>query len=309
MIKKIIYLLTIIIAIAIVNLSYYSINDNDYFKIRAVQDYIALKQSSQTIALWTYFDKSKIDQNLTTLIQYCEENQITMLMQKESNDEGISIMDFYVYGNDNSLFDTLKLNKNEEVDFSNITTDQYYTTRSHEERSSGTLLTIQENFFETSLDQFRIHNMANVKNAIEQNDNEINVCVYLHDREASYNQLMSMLKTEGISAEDMAGGYAPAQLKILEGENVQRVQSILVLSTVLIGLLLAVYFLKSKREMMIKRLNGVSILNIIVHKMGMFFFINIFIFGLTLFLTTLLICGSIHYTNKDLYELNIYIFL
>ncbi len=302
MVKKIIYILTIICSIIIGMESYDAIRHNDFGKIGAIPDYLVIQEKHP----YKYIEL-KLNKNAKKyfheILSFCNERNVDFIVGDAEYIDGEYHATNYIYSKKKNLFSKLKIVNYQDIDFSDIKSNQYYTTNINDKNSRGILRTIDEYFFDNS-SQFTIKNMYETDKIIELlHSTYYGTYFYINDKD--YQDLEKVFKENRIQYEDITKGYSPAQIQEVQDEEAEYLENILLSSVIIIGLLISVYLLKSHRKIMIMRLNGVSILKIIRIMIFPFFVMELLLFSLGLYLTTYFCAGYINQYNSDMYFSNI----
>lgn len=145
--------------------------------------------------------------------------------------------------------------------------------------------------------------MNSIDEAIKNNDNKIAMQLYTNNTEKLLNDMSILMKEANISFQNVTEGYSPAQIKVVNNEKMEKLFMMFILSITLIVLLLMIDILKMKRTIMIKRLNGLSILKIIKSEYLFFFISEMIFFIVALIGSMYLMTGKINVYNANYYDL------
>lgn len=127
MIKKIIYVLTLLIAFMTSSLSYTSITLIDDCYIGAIPDYVTIQED--TDILYFYLDfQGDIKAGIDRILRYCQDNKQTIMMISSFNNAGTNYINWYFYSQNRNDLDGLKIKKQQDIDFSQYSEKMYYTT-------------------------------------------------------------------------------------------------------------------------------------------------------------------------------------
>lgn len=301
MVKKIIYILTIICSIVLGMESYDAIRHNDFNNTQGVTEYISIQENKSYKFIYLQ-SKNDATKSFYEIIKFCNQRNIDFVVRSEEDDyRGLRVTN-YVYTKKKNLFSKLKIVNYQDIDFSDIKSNQYYTTDINDKNNKGILRTIDEHYFDDG-SQFTIKNMHETDKIIKMLKSSSGMCFFVNDKD--YNDLEKLFKENRIQYEDMTKGYSPVQIQEVKEERAEYLENILLSSVIIIGLLISVYLLKSNHKMMIMRLNGVSILKIIRIMILPFFIVELLLFSLGLYLTTYICAGFINQYNYDMYFSNI----
>ena len=301
MVKKIIYILTIICSIVLGMESYDAIRHNDFNNTQGVTEYISIQENKSYKFIYLQ-SKNDATKSFYEIIKFCNQRNIDFVVRSEEDDyRGLRVTN-YVYTKKKNLFSKLKIVNYQDIDFSDIKSNQYYTTDINDKNNKGILRTIDEHYFDDG-SQFTIKNMHETDKIIKMLKSSSGMCFFVNDKD--YNDLEKLFKENRIQYEDMTKGYSPVQIQEVKEERAEYLENILLSSVIIIGLLISVYLLKSNHKMMIMRLNGVSILKIIRIMILPFFIVELLLFSLGLYLTTYICAGYINDYNSDMYFSNI----
>lgn len=302
MIKKIIYVLTLLIAFMISSLSYTSITLIDDCYIGAIPDYVTIQEDKDILYFYLDF-QGDIKEGIDNILKYCQDNKQTMMMISSFNDAGTNYINWYFYSQNRNDLDGLKIKKQQDIDFSQYSKKMYYTTDRKAKNSAGQFVTIDSHYYENAPHQYNLYNMNGIDEVIKNNDNKIAMQLYTDHTEKLLNDITIILKESNISFQNITEGYSPAQIKIVNNEKMEKLFMMFILSIVLIVLLLMIDVLKMKRTIMIKRLNGLSILKIIKSEYLLFFISEIILFIIVLIGSMYLMTGKRNIYNANYYDL------
>lgn len=310
MIKKGIWVITIFISIMIAYLSFTNMENVQYYQLGAIQDYISIQEEKETMMLWSQFQNGYQEEGVQSLIDYCKEHDLTMVMVAGDNKGGVHFSDYYLYTDRLDILDGLNfIDKDCTIDFSQYNTHQYYTTYQNDTDNQGLMVTVNKEFFTDFYNQYSIHNFYKVVDVIKNKGNKISLFLYSNDKENLLNDMNSTFSKGHISYEDLTGGYAPAQLLDIHKENNINLIKVMVVLVVIMGLLIGIYLMKLKREIMIMRLNGLSLLKIMKMKLGYFVFIELGVYLLALIISMYINAGTLQSYNVNYYQLIIKYFI
>ena len=302
MIKKIIYILTILIAFMISSLSYTFITEIDSCNIGAIPDYITIQEKKNVAYFYLNFD-GDIRQGVNKLLKYCQDNNQSMVMIHSYNDAGTTYINWYLLSQNANDLKGLKVDKRKDINFSKYDKKEYYTTDTNDNKSMGKLVNIDPDYYNDAPYQYSLYNMNGIEEVIKNNNNQIALQLYSNNKEALVNDMSEIFKEANMTYRDVTEGYAPAQIESVSNEEGNKVKKLLIISSVLIVLLLILYVLRLKRTIMIKRLNGLSILKIMQSEFLVFFISEVFIFTISLLGFMYLKTGAITIFNINYYNL------
>lgn len=97
MIKRGIWLITIFISVIIGYLSFVNMENVQYYQLGAIQDYVSSQIQKETIMLWSQFQNEHQKEGVMSLIDYCQEHHLTMLMVTGDNQGGVHFSNYYLY--------------------------------------------------------------------------------------------------------------------------------------------------------------------------------------------------------------------
>lgn len=310
MIKKGIWIITIFISIILGYLSFVNMETVQYYQLGAIQDYISIQENKETIMLWSQFQEGYQQEGVNSVVDYCQNHNLTMLLVAGDNKGGIHFSDYYLYTQQSDILNGLNFtNKRQSIDFSQYNTHEYYTTYQDDQEYQGLMVTVNKEFFNNFYNQYRIHNFYKVEDIIKDKGNQISLFIYSNHRESLLNDMNDVFLKGHVSYQDLTDGYSPAQLIDIHQENNMNMIKIMVILIFIVGLLLILYLMKLKRQIIIMRLNGLSILRIMQKKLGGFLFVELIVF-----ITSLLICmfinaGKLDSYNREYYQLFIKYFV
>lgn len=303
MIKKLIYLLTIINVFVMSLLSYTSIISLDDCHIGAIPDHITIQEKNKVLYFYLDFNED-ITKGIDEILNYCQAKRQTIMMISSYNKSGTHYVNWYLYSQNKNDLKGLKIIKQKDIDFSKYDTKQYYSTNKKDIDSIGQLVTIDFNYYDNAPDQYTLNNMNEICKVIKNNDNKIAMQLYSNNPENLLNDMMHIFQNENIACNNVTDGYYPAQIETVNDEKMKKLNILFILSTILIVLLLIIYILKLKRTIMIKRLNGLSVFKIMLSEFGIFMFNEIIIFIVSLLIFMYLKAGDLSIYNANYYELS-----
>ena len=304
MIKRGIWVITIFISVIIGYLSFVNMENVQYYQLGAIQDYVSSQIQKETIMLWSQFQNEHQKEGVMSLIDYCQEHHLTMLMVTGDNQGGVHFSNYYLYTDQSDILNGISYSdKNQTIDFRQYDRHQYYTTYQNDPNNSGVMVTVNKEFFHDFHDQYRIHNFYQIDEVIKNNNNHISLFLYSNHREDLLTDMNNVFLKGHISYQDLTDGYSPAQLDNIHQDNQMNMLKVMVVMIVVIGLLLVVYLMKLKREIMIMRLNGLSIFKIMRMKLGYFVIVEMFVFMISLIITMYINAGKIAVYNYAYYQL------
>ncbi len=281
--------------------SYDAIRHNDFNKMQGVTEYISIQENKSYKFIGIQPEKDAI-KSFREILNFCNQRNVDFVVRDEGYVGGEYYVTNYVYSKKKNLFSKLKIINYQDIDFSDIQSNQYYTTNINDKNSRGILRTIDEHYFDDGT-LLTIKNMYENDRIIEMLESSVNMSFFVNDKD--YQDLEKVFKDNRIKYEDITKGYSPVQIQEVQDEEAEYLENILLSSVIIIGLLISVYLLKSHRKMMIMRLNGVSILKIIRIMIFPFFVMELLLFSLGLYLTTYFCAGYINQYNSDMYFSNI----
>ena len=127
MVKKIIYILTIICSIVLGMESYDAIIHNDFNNTQGVTEYISIQENKSYKFIYLQ-SKNDATKSFYEIIKFCNQRNIDFVVRSEEDDyRGLRVTN-YVYTKKKNLFSKLKIVNYQDIDFSDIKSNQYYTT-------------------------------------------------------------------------------------------------------------------------------------------------------------------------------------
>jgi len=190
MVKKIIYILTIICSIVLGMESYDAIRHNDFNNTQGVTEYISIQENKSYKFIGIQPEKDAI-KSFREILNFCNQRNVDFVVRDEGYVGGEYYVTNYVYSKKKNLFSKLKIINYQDIDFSDIQSNQYYTTNINDKNSRGILRTIDEHYFDDG-SQFTIKNMHETDKIIKMLKSSSGMCFFVNDKD--YNDLEKLFK-------------------------------------------------------------------------------------------------------------------
>lgn len=308
-IKSFILFLTCILAIVMSFFSYEYQNLSYYYKYFSYNDYITLLEEKEVVPLWIELNdpsQDSISDLLTQLTVFSSENNVDYaIVTNVRKDISTSVNKYYLYINNQAVYDDFKERGAMGIDFASIQSQGYYTTDINDKEATGKVRILDNYIF----NQYATHSQfLPVLQSINEIENQKGFYVYFYSNHAQLfsEKIESWLQEKYsnslhyINDKDI---YHAAELENFSQESINKLRSLLISIGFIYGTYLIVYFMKKKRHIMIQKIYGISV-NKIVFKDLIYLFLCIFlIFNIILYGSNYMISHQQTFTDNTLFHM------
>ena len=203
------------------------------------------------------------------LIEFAGNEEITYVYSYEKNDDQLmyTILNRYIFSSRNDVMEAFDINIKDEIDFSCLDTDAYYSS-AVDDQSSGRIMILDNHFFDQYLQIFNFKTFNKIEEC-KDNDLYINIVC----KEKVFNKFIEFLYgyDESISVSNHTGNIN--EITILnESEGIiAQGKKLLQFNVIVFAVIIISMILKQNRNYMIRRMMGTSTIKIFINEFGKLF--------------------------------------
>ncbi|WP_278853997.1 DUF1430 domain-containing protein [Thomasclavelia spiroformis] len=203
------------------------------------------------------------------LIEFAGNEEITYVYSYEKNDDQLmyTILNRYIFSSRNDVMEAFDINIKDEIDFSCLDTDAYYSS-AVDDQSSGRIMILDNHFFDQYLQIFNFKTFNKIEEC-KDNDLYINIVC----KEEVFNKFIEFLYgyDESISVSNHTGNIN--EITILnESEGIiAQGKKLLQFNVIVFAVIIISMILKQNRNYMIRRMMGTSTIKIFINEFGKLF--------------------------------------
>lgn len=203
------------------------------------------------------------------LIEFAGNEEITYVYSYEKNDDQLmyTILNRYIFSSRNDVMEAFDINIKDEIDFSCLDTDAYYSS-AVDDQSSGRIMILDNHFFDQYLQIFNFKTFNKIEEC-----KSIDHYIHIVCKEKVFNKFIEFLYgyDESISVSNHTGNINEITiLKESEGIIAQG-KKLLQFNVIVFAVIIISMILKQNRNYMIRRMMGTSTIKIFINEFGKLF--------------------------------------
>ena len=203
------------------------------------------------------------------LIDFTSNEEITYIYNEVENDDQLmyTIFNNYIFSNRNDVMEAFDINIKDEIDFSRLDTDDYYSS-AVDDQSNGRIMILDNHFLDLYLEKYNFKTFNKIKES-----KSIDHYIHIVCKEKVFNKFIEFLYDydESISVSNHTGNINEITiLKESEGIIAQG-KKLLQFNVIVFAVIIISMILKQNRNYMIRRMMGTSTIKIFINEFGKLF--------------------------------------
>lgn len=265
--KKLLVIIVGLFSLLMVYLSVKEVNiiqgTNLYLAGYTIADYFNEKNYSLSIS------GNNFKTIYNALVEFAGNEEITYVYSYEKNDDQLmyTILNRYIFSSRNDVMEAFDINIKDEIDFSCLDTDAYYSS-AVDDQSSGRIMILDNHFFDQYLQIFNFKTFNKIEEC-----KSIDHYIHIVCKEKVFNKFIEFLYDydESISVSNHTGNIN--EITILnESEGIiAQGKKLLQFNVIVFAVIIISMILKQNRNYMIRRMMGTSTIKIFINEFGKLF--------------------------------------
>lgn len=287
MIKKLLILITGIVALLLMCSTYDFYNMRYVMKVDSFQDQIAYVEQKMAVPIWIEFtNDDDVYPFMQELIGYAKKNDITIMVATPDNNNTKELLRFSIYTENDKSIQSLYIETDETIAFDEERDSLYYASDPTDTNSAGRIISLDQKYFTLNSRSYAIGTFMSGYDTVLHNK-----CGEFY----FYVDSVNIVKTDLDKIVDNGTFYGEIHLEnqfevthsadsadINEGYDSNIFPIIISLIFIYI-LLLIIDVSRKRKELMIMRMQGISVLYILKKQFFLFFLLSLLCFTLVLF--------------------------
>lgn len=270
MIRKMLVFISCVIACMLVYFAYDAYDQKNVITLGTYQDYIQEITGQKMLpTLFEFSNKEMIDESLQSLMNLAKTHDATLVSVTSKTNGLRETYTYGIYSSNEGILSHIKYDGQEAIDFENMDTPQYISTDQSDQNRIGTILSLSNRYFKNKV--YNLATFITAKDTFAENQNGM-IYIYADDTDAFLADLAATIHDrehfpQSISYTNI-DGYTSAQLDKIQAITTEHILPLLISCATIFTILLIVYITKMKKEIMIQRMNGISVASFIHLKLG-----------------------------------------
>jgi len=203
------------------------------------------------------------------LIDFTSNEEITYIYNEVENDDQLmyTIFNNYIFSNRNDVMEAFDINIKDEIDFSRLDTDDYYSS-AVDDQSNGRIMILDNHFLDLYLEKYNFKTFNKIKES-----KSIDHYIHIVCKEKVFNKFIEFLYDydESISVSNHTANLSEVEI-IKESEGIiNQFKELLKLNIIVFIVIISCVILKQNRNYMIRRMMGTSTIKIFINEFGKLF--------------------------------------
>lgn len=306
MIKKLLIVITGALAMLLMYTAYDFYNMRYVMRIDSFQDQIGYVEQTKSIPFWVAFsDEKDVRPFMNALIQYAKDHKTTVMLNTSENNNSKDELKFSLFTENNASIESIFIDTVSPISFDEESASLYYASDPHNVGSSGQIVSLDDKYFRINSRTYVIGTFMNGYEYIRRNA-QGTFFIYADDVEQADQDMKEIVKNHefsgSIKIENFFASIHPADSKVInEGFNKDIIPIIVALISIYL-LLLCVDITRHRKEILIRRMHGVSVFYILKKKYIGFYLLSWVIFCVVLACTYLYLSWGKGAVAQDLLQ-------